>query len=125
MIPARRARRALSLPGRSMPRLILIEGPRSGDSFHLGHENYLGLRDGALALSHANDIQGALGLVRGSGERYELANLGPADTIQVNGEAVQKARLQHGDLIAIGSSLMIFDSDESSAGAVVDPGLAL
>ncbi|MBI3723129.1 SpoIIE family protein phosphatase [bacterium] len=101
-----------------MPRLILIEGPRSGDYFQLSSENYLGFKNGTLALSHANDLQGAWGFVRGSGERYELANLGPRDRIQVNGEAIQTAWLHHGDLIAMANSLMIFDSDES--GPVAD-----
>jgi len=106
-----------------MPRLILIEGPRSGDYFQLAQENYLGFRSGSLALSYANDVQGAWGLLRGDGERYELANLGPRDRIQVNGEAIQAVWLHHGDLIAVAGSLMIFDQDES--GAVGDGAVAL
>src|SRR5262249_6633385 len=62
---------------------------------------------------YANDVGPALACVRGSGERFEIQNLGPKDRVQVNGEGVQKAWLHHGDLIAMGSSLMIFDSDES------------
>src|SRR5262249_40302495 len=89
----------------------------------LAQENYLGLRNGSLALSYANDVQGAWGPLRGSGERYELANLGPRDRIQVNGEAIQAAWLHHGDLSAVAGSLMIFDQDET--GAVSDGAVAL
>lgn len=98
-----------------MPRLILIEGPRSGDYFKLGGENYLGFKNAMLAFSYQNDLAGPWALVRGGGDRYEIHNLGPRDRIQVNGEATQKAFLHHGDLIAMANSLMIFDSDESES----------
>lgn len=95
-----------------MARLILIEGPRSGDCWKLAHENFVGFRNGAPAFSYQNDVQGAWAFVRGNGERFEIANLGPRDRVQVNGEGVQKAWLHHGDLIAMASSLLIFDSDD-------------
>jgi serine phosphatase RsbU (regulator of sigma subunit) len=95
-----------------MPRLVFIEGPRSGDYFKLAGENFLALRNGNLALSHTQDPQ-AWAYIRAQGDRYDLQNLGPRDRIQVNGEGVQKAALHHGDLIAIANSLMIFDADES------------
>jgi serine phosphatase RsbU (regulator of sigma subunit) len=96
-----------------MPRLILIEGPRSGDYFKLAGENYLGFKNATFAFSYQNDMAGPWALVRGAGERFEIQNLGPRDRVQVNGEATQKAQLHHGDLIAMANSLMIFDSDES------------
>ncbi len=95
-----------------MPRLVFIEGPRSGDYFKLAGENFLALRNGTLALSHTQDPQ-AWAYIRAQGDRYDLQNLGPRDRIQVNGEGIQKAALHHGDLIAIANSLMIFDADES------------
>jgi serine phosphatase RsbU (regulator of sigma subunit) len=100
-----------------MPRLVFIEGPRSGDYFKLAGENFLALRNGTLALSHAPDGVPPWAHIRGQGDHYELQNLGPRDRIQVNGEGVQKAALHHGDLIAIANSLMIFDSDESEGGS--------
>jgi serine phosphatase RsbU (regulator of sigma subunit) len=105
-----------------MPRLVFIEGPRSGDYFKLAGENYLGLRGGTLALSYVNDVPGAWAFIRAQGDRYELTNLGPRDRIQVNGEGAQKSSLHHGDLIAVANSLMIFDSDESESGEM--PGVA-
>src|SRR5579864_6040529 len=74
-----------------MPRLVFIEGPRSGDYFKLAGENYLGLRSGTLSLAHAQDGTAAWAYIRAQGERYELQNLGPRERIQVNGEGVQKA----------------------------------
>jgi len=126
MIPARMPHVAIGVdpptgPGRvpkppgepAMPRLVFIEGPRSGDYFKLAGENYLALRNGTLALSHAQDGTPAWAYIRAAGDRYELTNMGPRDRIHVNGEGVQKSWLHHGDLIALANSLMIFDSDES------------
>ncbi len=97
-----------------MPRLVFIEGPRSGDYFKLAGDNYLFPRNGAIALDHKREAAaGAWAYIRATHDGYELANTGPRDRIQVNGEGVQKAWLHHGDLIAIANSLMIFDSDES------------
>jgi serine phosphatase RsbU (regulator of sigma subunit) len=100
-------------PVARMPRLIMIEGPRSGDSFQLGVENYLGIQNGALALLPRQD-RATWCYIRGAApDRYELRNMGPPDRILVNGEGVRQALLHHGDLISIHDSLMIFDSDGS------------
>jgi serine phosphatase RsbU (regulator of sigma subunit) len=98
-----------------MPRLIMIEGPRSGDSFRLGPENYVGYRGGTLAFSHRQDVGQLCCAIFGGGDRYELRNHGQPNRILVNGEGVRQAMLHHGDLIYIDNSLMIFDSDESDA----------
>ncbi|RMG15137.1 MAG: GAF domain-containing protein [Planctomycetota bacterium] len=96
-----------------MPRLIMIEGPRSGDSFRLGHENYVGYRGGVLSFSHRQDVGQVCCAIYGGGERFELLNHGQPNRILLNGEAVRQAVLHHGDLISVDNSLMIFDSDES------------
>ncbi len=91
----------------------MIEGPRSGDSFQLGPENFIGLQNGHLLLLPHQD-RNAFCYIRGSSpERFELRNMGPPDRILVNGEGVRQALLHHGDLISIADSLMIFDSDGS------------
>ena len=92
-----------------MPRLIMIEGPRSGDSFQLAAENYLGYRDGTLSFSHRQDVGELCCSIRGGSDRYELRNHGPPNRILINGEGVRQAWLHHGDLIYIDNSLMIFD----------------
>jgi serine phosphatase RsbU (regulator of sigma subunit) len=96
-----------------MPRLIMIEGPRSGDCFQLGPENFLGYQNGSLSLAHRHDSPSQFCYIRTSPERHELRNSGPPDRVLVNGEGVRQAWLHHGDLISIADSLMIFDSDDS------------
>lgn len=98
-----------------MPRLIVIEGPRSGDSFRLGPENFLGYQDGAFAVSPRQDLRQVVGYIRGGPDRFELRNAGPPERILVNGEGVRQSPLQHGDLISIADALLIFDSDDSEA----------
>lgn len=95
-----------------MPRLIMIEGPRSGDSFQLGGENFVNYLNGAILVTPYQD-RTAFAYIRGGADRFELRNMGPPDRILVNGEGVKQAVLHHGDLIAIADSLMIFDSDGS------------
>lgn len=100
-------------PRRPMPRLIMIEGPRSGDSFQLAAESFIGFHNGHIALLPRQD-RNACCYIRGtSPERFELRNMGPPERILVNGEGVRQALLHHGDLISIADSLMIFDSDGS------------
>lgn len=96
-----------------MPRLIMIEGPRSGDSYALGPENFIGFLNGHLSVAPRQD-RNACCYIRGTTpDRFELRNMGPPDRILVNGEGVRQALLHHGDLISIADSLMIFDSDGS------------
>ena len=109
-----------------MPRLIMIEGPRSGDCFPLAGENFLGVDAGALAFCHRQiDSRGLMCTIRGGGDRFELRNAGPVERVRVNGEGVRQAWLHHGDLISIADSLLIFDSDDTegsdSSGAMGVP----
>lgn len=96
-----------------MPRLIMIEGPRSGDSFQLGPENFIGFQNGQMAVQPRQDRNACCYIRGASPDRFELRNMGPQERILVNGEGVRQALLHHGDLISIADSLMIFDSDGS------------
>ena len=97
-----------------MPRLIMIEGPRSGDCFQLAGENFLGHDGATLSFGHRqNEARGLLCSIRGGGDRYELRNIGPPERVRVNGEGVRQAWLHHGDLILLVDSLLIFDSDDA------------
>ena len=98
-----------------MPRLIVIEGPRSGDSYSLAAENFLGYRGGQLGFSHAADVGEVCCTLRGAGHQYELRNHTTPDRVLVNGEAVRQAWLHHGDLVYVDSALLIFDCDEADA----------
>ncbi|MGE0711157.1 MAG: SpoIIE family protein phosphatase [Planctomycetota bacterium] len=96
-----------------MPRLIMIEGPRSGDSYALVQQNFLGYRNGVLSFSHRQDVGDLCCSLHGGGTRYELRNHGPPNRVLVNGEGVKQSWLAHGDLIYIDNSLMIFDCDDA------------
>lgn len=96
-----------------MPRLIMIEGPRSGDSYALAGENFLGYRNGALGFSHRQNVGDLCCSIHGGGARYELRNHGAPNRVLINGEGVRQAWLHHGDLIYIDNSLMIFDCDDA------------
>lgn len=91
----------------------MIEGPRSGDSFQLGPENFIGLQNGHLLVLPHQDRNACCYIRGASPDRFELRNMGPPDRVLVNGEGVRQALLHHGDLISIADSLMIFDSDGS------------
>ncbi len=106
-----------------MPRLILIEGPQSGNFFRLGQQNFLGWANGSLSFSYTDNILQKQLVIRSAGPNFELLNIGQTEPIQVNGAAVQHTFLQHGDLISMRDSLMIFDADESASESSQHPGL--
>ncbi len=54
---------------------------------------------------------------------YRLRALGSAGDVQVNGAPVQEAILNHGDQIAIGDTLMVFESLEDPATEDQSPGV--
>jgi len=108
-----------------MPRLIMIEGPRSGDCFQLGGENFIGSQNGALSFAHRQETRHLFCTINGGGDRYELRNNGPPDRVRVNGEGVRQAWLHHGDLISIADSLMIFDSDDADASDTSNMGMGM
>jgi serine phosphatase RsbU (regulator of sigma subunit) len=96
-----------------VPRLIMIEGPRSGDSYSLINNNFLGYRNGVLSFSHRQDVGDLCCSLHGTGARYELRNHGAPNRVLINGEGIKQAWLAHGDLIYIDNSLMIFDCDDA------------
>lgn len=91
----------------------MIEGPRSGDSYPLVGDNYLGYRNGTLSFSHRQDVGDLCCSIRGGGTRYELLNHGDPNRVMINGDRAHQAWLHHGDLIYIDNSLMIFDCDDA------------
>ncbi len=97
-----------------MPRLIMIEGPRSGDSYPLQAENYLGYRNGTLGFSYRPDLGEVCCSIVAGPRGHELRAHAEPHRVLVNGEAgVRQAFLHHGDLIYVDSALMIFDSDDT------------
>lgn len=94
-----------------MPRLILIEGPQTGEFFQLGNENYLGKDQMALRFSRTSDLACKQALIHRAGNGYQIRRLDRGSNVLVNGEAIDAAGLNHGDLITLADAVMIFDSD--------------
>lgn len=102
-----------------MPRLIVIDGPRTGDWVQLQNENYLGFRSGQLAISHVADLHQQWAFLRVLPDRYELHNLGVGPHILLNGTQFQNSFLKHGDIIAMYDTRFIFDTDDSQGSGVL------
>ncbi len=105
-----------------MPRLIMIEGPRSGDSYPLLGANYLGYRNGALTFSNRPDVGEVCCSIVATGARYELRNHASPERVLINGEGIRQAWLHHGDLIYLDNALMIFDSDDTQGSDTAQAG---
>jgi phosphoserine phosphatase RsbU/P len=97
-----------------MPRLIVIDGPRTGDWVQLQNENYLGFRAGQLAISHVADLHQQWAFLRVLPDRSELHNLGVGPHILLNNIQFQNSFLKHGDIIAMYDTRFIFDTDDDS-----------
>lgn len=105
------------------PRLLVISGARSGETFTLaGGELSIGrdqandicLHDPAASRQHC--------LVRGESERFRVVDLQSFNGTLVNGVHVQEQTLEHGDQIAVGDTLFLFilhgDANAFSPGTV-------
>jgi phosphoserine phosphatase RsbU/P len=116
----------LSKTGASfMPRLIVIDGPRTGDWVQLQTENYLGFRAGQLAISHVADLHQQWAFLRVLPDRSELHNLGVGPHILLNNTQFQNSFLKHGDIIAMYDTRFIFDTDDENQGSGIIPQLQM
>jgi len=90
-----------------VPRLIAIQGPETGLALPIvGSETYLGAR-AAVIRKHAG--------------QYRIQRLGRDGVdVRVNGEAVETATLVHGDTIALGPSMLMFEDEDRRARARSD-----
>src|SRR5262245_17888221 len=103
-----------------MPRLIAIEGPESGLALPVsGPETFLASgadRRVRLVRGGAGPAPASAAVIRNSGAgAYRIERTAPpgagAPLLFVNGEAVDGAALQHGDMIAYGGTTLIFDCE--------------
>jgi serine phosphatase RsbU (regulator of sigma subunit) len=101
-----------------MPRLIAIDGPETGLALPLfGPENYLARgRDLRVRLFRGGDPPPSGAAIRSGGESFWIERLGPAGDaaapLIVNGEEIERAALQHGDIISFAGTTLIFDCDD-------------
>ncbi|MFY9823710.1 MAG: sigma 54-interacting transcriptional regulator [Thermoanaerobaculia bacterium] len=103
------------------PRLIAVSGPLAGQTFALqaerltlgrDHGNTVHLRDLAVSRHHC--------VLEADGGRFSLRDLDSRHGTFVNGVPVRQRDLEPGDLIALGSSLFLFQTREEEAAARPD-----
>jgi len=91
------------------PRLLVISGARSGETFPLGSQevsigrdqtNDICLHDPAASRRHC--------LLRGERERFCVVDLQSFNGTMVNGVHIQEHALRHGDQIVVGDTLFVF-----------------
>jgi transcriptional regulator with GAF, ATPase, and Fis domain len=105
------------------PRLFAVSGPIRDTVFILPKQevpvgrdpsNLLSISDPALSRRHC--------AIHLEGEHYAIRDLESRNGTFVNGTAVQKQRLQHGDQISVGDSVFVFllkdETEKSSSQAV-------
>jgi pSer/pThr/pTyr-binding forkhead associated (FHA) protein len=93
----------------TIPRLIAIDGPLSGQTFYLDESavsigrqlsNDIILNDPHVSRNHC--------VIRTEGEHYMIEDLNSANGTYVNGERVNACSLKEGSLIQIGISRFVF-----------------
>ncbi len=96
-----------------MPCLIVIQGPDQGQTFDVDRTVTIGrlssndvqLRDEQVSRQHARLEVGSGGVV--------AVDLGSRKGIQVNGKAVDRHRLSHGDSLLIGTTVLRFETGDA------------
>ena len=90
--------------------LRVMAGPHAGASLVLGKRTRIGrATDAHVQLAAPNVSRCHAQIVRVGAGSFDLVDLGSRDGTTVNGTPVQRARLHHQDLIAIGPSRFAFE----------------
>ena len=90
--------------------LRMTEGPLAGKEFLLFKDV---LRIGSssqsdIYLFNDDSVASHHATLRVVGDEYEIENLSRNNPVLVNGRAVQRARLRHGDQVSIGRAVFLF-----------------
>lgn len=89
--------------------LVILRGRRKGKDFRIDKEVSVLGRDGTCDYPIEDELVSRQHVrIRMEGGKFVLFDLGSGNGTYVNGEAVQKADLQDGDVIKIGESLILF-----------------
>jgi Nif-specific regulatory protein len=102
--------------------LIAIGGPQEGQIFPLRGECFtIGRQaDNHLQLASLEVSRHHCALRRGTGLRYTVVDLESRHGVLVNNRPIRERRLAHSDIITVGTSVLLFLLDDSSA-ATTDP----
>jgi len=109
-----------------VPRLVAIEGPLYGRTFHLDEpalsigrlvSNDIWLEDPFVSRKHC--------VIRTEKEHYVIQDLNSANGTFINGERVNAGLLKEGSLIGIGASRFIFRLPKDLRPEISDPKISL
>ena len=93
-------------------RLIILSGPLKGQRVTLEKTPLLVGRDADCSLRLEDEsVGGRHAEVEPKGDSFYVRDLGTAGGTRVNDEAVEKAKLKHGDVIQIGGTRLFVESD--------------
>ncbi|MBI4615546.1 MAG: GAF domain-containing protein [Planctomycetes bacterium] len=98
-----------------MAQLIVIKGPDMGKTFELARSCHVGRAEGSEVRLSDDGIAPDQALIWQSGSEYRLEVFSEAGHIKVNGAPISKeGALQHGDLISVGNTLLLFDDEKDA-----------
>src|SRR5438876_9126016 len=106
----------IMIEGHMNPRLIALAGPSKGksfslteDSFSVGRDlsNSLSLNDALISRQHA--------MLRNAGREVTIVDLNSRNGTFVNAVPIKERKLEPGDRIQIGDSLLLFMLEEEDA----------
>ncbi len=94
----------------SVPRLVAISGPDEGRTFKLGDGRFvIGRQDDCdLQIASIEISRHHCEIVRAGKGGFEARDLGSRHGTVVNGRAILRHRLEHSDLIALGTHALLF-----------------
>ena len=120
----------MSIPsGETMSRLVVIQGPQLGLSYPLSEQETLGSAEGnSIRIDDRRVMEQQAIVVQRDGS-HVLLNVQPERPVVVDGTTITERILLHGDMVTIGSVILMFDEQPelnsvpaAGAGAADSPG---
>ncbi|MEK7485824.1 MAG: diguanylate cyclase [Planctomycetota bacterium] len=95
-----------------MSQLIILEGPNIGDCFELSASQTVGSDSSSTIQLKDRRLSGTQLRILKEGKQITIHNLDPSKVLTVNGEVLMRGVLQHGDIISLCNTLMLYAEDE-------------
>ena len=96
-----------------MPRVVIKEGPGSGNEYEIAQAAILGRLDTNDIPVHDTKASREHAKIYKQGEKFAIVDLNSSNGTFVNGEKVTKRILAPGDEISIGTVTMLFEDPEA------------
>ena len=95
-----------------MAQLVVVDGPAMGRTYQIGPEATIGADPkNTVCLSDRRAGPFDARIEQRDGE-FRIRALSATAALLVNGAQVQDSALQHGDMVTIGQTMLLFDHDE-------------